>query len=614
MNMAKCGMCKKKIENSSPHKINCLICSKYYHWKCVDPLKSVAISEPYYCYSCMSSALPFNHIQLNEDFQSVLDEMYSTAQLTVPLYELQSKIFNPFEMNENEYSPLYDTDPDLHCYSQEFAYHLQCNYYTEDMFNLEVKNSMKSTSSSLSLFHTNIRSVSQNLNNLTAFLGTLDYKFQIIALSETWLHEQNTELYNIAHYSKESSERKNRRGGGVALYVAESLRYSSRNDLNCQTDTLEGIFVELDKTCTNSDKNIVVGCIYRPPGTDLKLFIDQMVTKLEMIKKENKLCYLLGDFNVNLLNYETHYLTSNFVDTLFAYGYIPFINKPTRVGNRSATLIDNIFTNNFMDKESMSGIIYTDITDHFPVFHISNTHVFEEEECTRTKRVFSDKNVNEFNASLSNIEWNDILSLENPENSFSTFHKLYVEKFEKHFPEKTVPIKYRNKYEWITEGLKKSIKHKNKLFVHYKRTLTRSSHDAYLDYKRLLVNLVKEAEKQHYDQLFSKYKGNLAQTWKVMKDIINKNRRKQRASSTFIVNDTTITNDADIAGHFNNYFINIGASLDRKIPHTDSNPTDYITHKVTNTIFLEPVTMTEVAKIINNLKIVVQDGIIYLHI
>ena len=87
--------------------------------------------------------------------------------------------------------------------------------------------------------------------------------------------------------------------------------------------------------------------------------------------QENKYCYIMGDFNINLLNYETHQHTTDFVDQLHANSFVCLINKPTRVKQQSATLIDNIFTNSLSDMDhTIQGIIYSDISDHFPVIHI----------------------------------------------------------------------------------------------------------------------------------------------------------------------------------------------------------------------------------------------------
>ena len=61
--------------------------------------------------------------------------------------------------------------------------------------------------------------------------------------------------------------------------------------------------------------------------------------------KENNIIYLAGDFNINLLNTDKHVPTSDYLEMLYTYNMYPLINKPTRVKQNSASLIDNIFTN-----------------------------------------------------------------------------------------------------------------------------------------------------------------------------------------------------------------------------------------------------------------------------
>ena len=69
--------------------------------------------------------------------------------------------------------------------------------------------------------------------------------------------------------------------------------------------------------------------------------------------------YLIGDFNLNLLNAESHHLTSEFLETLYSYSFMPFINKPTRVQKNTASLIDNIFSNSYDNPDSLNGILYS---------------------------------------------------------------------------------------------------------------------------------------------------------------------------------------------------------------------------------------------------------------
>ena len=77
--------------------------------------------------------------------------------------------------------------------------------------------------------------------------------------------------------------------------------------------------------------------------------------------------YVCGDFNIDLLQRDTNKLTGDFVDMVFSLGLYPLIIKPTRITATSATIIDNIFTNNIKCKIE-SGILVSDITDHLPIF------------------------------------------------------------------------------------------------------------------------------------------------------------------------------------------------------------------------------------------------------
>ena len=98
--------------------------------------------------------------------------------------------------------------------------------------------------------------------------------------------------------------------------------------------------------------------------------MNEMLAKID---KENKMCYLIGDLNIDLLKSESCDYANRFTEQLFTCPYIPLIAKPTRITQHTATLIDNIFTNNTEKLESSTnGIIFSDLSDHLPIVHMSN--------------------------------------------------------------------------------------------------------------------------------------------------------------------------------------------------------------------------------------------------
>ena len=87
----------------------------------------------------------------------------------------------------------------------------------------------------------------------------------------------------------------------------------------------------------------------------------------EIVSKERKQVFLLGDFNINLLNYNEHQPRNDFLDSLAPNSFIPYILHPTRITSHSKTLIDNIFPN-FISPEIIPGNITATISDHLPQF------------------------------------------------------------------------------------------------------------------------------------------------------------------------------------------------------------------------------------------------------
>ena len=115
----------------------------------------------------------------------------------------------------------------------------------------------------------------------------------------------------------------------------------------------ESLFAEVIKP---HGKNIIVGVICRPPNQNLDSFLNEFNELTEKISRENKICYLLGDFNINLQNFNNYCQTNEFLDSLFSNLMFPMINRSTRITCHSASLIDNKFTNNF-DNRVANGLL-----------------------------------------------------------------------------------------------------------------------------------------------------------------------------------------------------------------------------------------------------------------
>ena len=158
----------------------------------------------------------------------------------------------------------------------------------------------------------------------------------------------------------------------LACLSMSKIKLCKRPDLCHLDDYMECVTIEVENKSFNMDKNMIVSVIYRPPNTETGVFVETINAFIEKIKPENKYCYLMGDYNINILNFATHSATADFVDSMYPNGFFPLINWPTRITTSSATIIDSIFTNSlFHAGASCQGILVTDISDHLPIFHIN---------------------------------------------------------------------------------------------------------------------------------------------------------------------------------------------------------------------------------------------------
>ena len=217
------------------------------------------------------------------------------------------------------------------------------------------------------------------------------------------------------------------------------------------------------------------------------------------------------------------------------------------------------------------------------------------------RRKFNPKTEANFISLLQEVSWNRVLEENNTENTYTLFIKKFSEIYNEAFPKYIVKCRYDNRKPWLTDGLRKAIKHKNKLYKKLKKIPVTHIIVEYKQYKNKLNKLLKESERMYYQDMFENYRDNMKQTWNLIKRIINKNRK----SITINTNQhagKTVTDSTEIANVFNNFFTNVGTDLAKKIPFTNKLPSSFLKDKMYNSMVLEQVAPDELDKIIHGLK------------
>ena len=134
----------------------------------------------------------------------------------------------------------------------------------------------------------NIRNIPDHFLQLTSLLNNLNTKLKIVAIPETWIKPFHIN-YNIHTYNIDQDVRLQKRGGWVCLYLHSVIQYKLRNDLKLGNDPelVNSVFIKIEKSTIGTKKNVIVGCIYRPPWVDVCTFnvlLNNMLDSLHIKK------------------------------------------------------------------------------------------------------------------------------------------------------------------------------------------------------------------------------------------------------------------------------------------------------------------------------------------
>ena len=180
--------------------------------------------------------------------------------------------------------------------------------------------------------------------------------------------------------SIERKDREDRQGGGVMVYISNCIQYKRRLDL--EKDNLEIIWLETVYKCT---RNVIVAMLYRPPNVRVDWFTHISITLIDLLCLENKEISLLGDVNIDLLEYvengtdvplhlsDSDRKLKKLIHTFNIYNLHQIVREPTRVSDHSKTLIDHVYTTNPEHIVSTSVPVYS-ISDHYPFCIYTESH------------------------------------------------------------------------------------------------------------------------------------------------------------------------------------------------------------------------------------------------
>jgi len=462
-----------------------------------------------------------------------------------------------------------------------------------------------------SIFNMNISSLNKHHEDLHCLLCEMNFKFDIINLSE--IRNINIDRYTniFPNYSFLYKLPDSKKTGGIGVFVHDDTKFIVRNDLTINHKFIDILCFEIDVT---QNKKILVISVYRHHSITIKDFQEIFCSFLYDLEKLTYPILILGDFNINLLDKKSNQIRDYYNETK-SLGFNQLIKSPTRETQFSSTLIDHIYYKNVKTEQIYSGVLQTDISDHNSTFFLMEGSKPMLKEQRTSRRIFSKKNIEIFNKKLPIIV-TDILSYlkvsrNSPaEDKWKHFISQITNSIEKNFQNVSISRKKLKDKPWINETIKKEIFLKERFYNRFINSKTNYQKDKYLNQKRKVRNLIYAAKQAYYENYLNRSENN-CNIWKFISKC--KNEGKNNVVKVLNIDHNDIKKPVDICNAFNNHFASIGSILESKI-NSNIDYRSFLGESSNTTFKLDLATKSDIKEIIKNLKYTSSVGVDEIHL
>ena len=244
--------------------------------------------------------------------------------------------------------------------------------------------------------------------------------------------------------------------------------------------------------------------------------------------------------------------------------FTQLVKGPTRITDRTATLIDHVFTNKPENITEINIPSYA-LSDHFPVAitrkcsHNMVKKPFHNHITYRSVKNFSEV---DFLTDLSNQNWSSLTAYDDPDECTDLFIKLFSSILQKHAPLKRKRVKKVTQPNWFNPDILQAIKQRN--YYHKKQNVPQ-----YKFMRRRVKEIVYRAKYDYFNDHINGHKQNPKQLWKSLRELSGLNSDTQTPclndENGNLISDPVIT-----ANLFNTHFSNIHQTVpvDKTIIYT----------------------------------------------
>ena len=328
----------------------------------------------------------------------------------------------------------------------------------------------------LSCIYTNPTSLVNKWDEFKSTIASLNSP-HIICIAETWFNDKS--LKNIESYTLYNRDRENIRGGGVAIYVSNSIDSHDCYDLAMSGSMSEQVWCVVDV----GDDSIIVGCIYKPPFSDTATLneINQGIARAKQLVDSGKYSSMLvvGDFNFPDIDWTSsiggaskHHTrcrpsAKSFLNTINSCFLAQHVMEPTHLTSHNT--LDLVFTDDpqrVCDMKVAAPIVHTDKNC---VHGLLTWNLRARGQLITTpsrKLLYAKGDYASFQAHLAKHDWKAICNHYDVNDAYSKLLEVYNDGVSKFVPSFSLGSNHRRRSApaWFSNELRNLTKRKYKLF------------------------------------------------------------------------------------------------------------------------------------------------------
>ncbi|KAK4806437.1 hypothetical protein QYF61_013930 [Mycteria americana] len=398
------------------------------------------------------------------------------------------------------------------------------------------------TTPQLKCLYTNARSMGNKQEELEAIVRQENY--DMVAITETWWDDSHNWSAAMDGYKLFRRDRRGRRGGGVALYVRESL---DSLELNDGDDRVECLWVRIRGKANKAD--IVVGVCYRPPSQDEET--DELFYKQLGEASRSLALVLVGDFNLPDVcwkyNTAERKQSRRFLERVADNFLTQLVSEPTREG----APLDLLFTNRegLVSDVMVGGCLGQ--SDHEMIEFLIRGEAARGVGKTATLD-FRRADFSLFRRLVDRVPWEAALMGKGVQEGWTFFKEEVLKAQERAVPRCRKTSRRGRRPAWLTRELWLELRRKRRVYDLWKKG--RATQEDYRGVARLCREKTRRAKAELELSLAAAIKDNKKHFFKY---ISSKRRAKENLQPLVDVGGNTVTKDEEKAEVLNAFFASV---------------------------------------------------------